>query len=462
MQIAIKNASGLPVIDYRKVQPLQGDLKDLREENYKKLKNVLSRRGFEVPLFIWIDPLDKQTYLLDGHQRARVMLKEDMNDHGDYEVPYVLIEAVDKSEAKAKLLEITSQYGTMTYEGWDAFTADLNEAELLEMTHFDALPLLGIDPEDEDAEEHAGNLAERFIVPPFSVLDTRQGYWQARKRSWLELGIESEVGRDGNLLFDSENIAMFDHYRVKNGTRTSTAQAGVSIFDPVLCELMYLWFCPPQGSITDPFAGGSVRGILANRTGHKYTGFELRSEQVAANKEQAATLCTDEPMPLWIAGDSNVTLDSHKDLADMVFTCPPYADLEVYSDDPADLSNMPYDAFLAAYRSIIAKAASKLRPDRFMVLVVGEVRDKKGIYRNFVADTISAARDAGLNYYNELILVNAIGSLPLRAGKQFNASRKIGKTHQNVLVFYKGDPKHIKISFPALEMPATEDEPIDN
>jgi hypothetical protein len=37
--------------------------------------------------------------------------------------------------------------------------------------------------------------------------------------------------------------------------------------------------------------------------------------------------------------------------------------------------------------------------------------------------------------------VTAVGSLPVRTGKQFKASRKLGKTHQNLLVFVKGDPK---------------------
>jgi hypothetical protein len=41
----------------------------------------------------------------------------------------------------------------------------------------------------------AGALAEKFLVPPFSVLDARQGYWQDRKRAWLALGIKSELGR---------------------------------------------------------------------------------------------------------------------------------------------------------------------------------------------------------------------------------------------------------------------------
>jgi hypothetical protein len=127
--------------------------------------------------------------------------------------------------------------------------------------------------------------------------------------------------------------------------------------------------------------------------------------------------------------------------ADMIFSCPPYADLEVYSDNPLDLSTLPYAEFRAAYFEIIAKACARLRQDRFACFVVGEVRDKRGAYIDFVGDTVQAFRDAGLAYYNEAILITAAGSLPIRAGKQFSASRKLGKTHQNVLVFVKGDGK---------------------
>jgi hypothetical protein len=83
----------------------------------------------------------------------------------------------------------------------------------------------------------------------------------------------------------------------------------------------------------------------------------------------------------------------------------------------------------------------RLRPDRFACFVVGDIRDKQGFYRGFVKDTVQAFEDAGARLYNEAILVTAIGSLPLRVGRQFEMSRKLGKTHQNVLVFCKGDPK---------------------
>ena len=41
----------------------------------------------------------------------------------------------------------------------------------------------------------SATLAERFGIPPFSVLDARKGWWQDRKRAWLDMGIRSEFGR---------------------------------------------------------------------------------------------------------------------------------------------------------------------------------------------------------------------------------------------------------------------------
>jgi ParB-like chromosome segregation protein Spo0J len=259
--------------------------------------------------------------------------------------------------------------------------------------------------------------------------------------------VEKELGRK---ITTAEFLA--DHYEQPEGS--TVAATGTSIFDPVLCELMYRWFAPGDGMILDPFAGGSVRGIVASALGRSYTGIELRAEQVEANRAQAETIC-EEPVPAWIAGDS-LEMDTHLDAdfrADFLFSCPPYADLEVYSDDPRDISSMDYDGFLSVYRQIIAKGAARLADDRFAAFVVGEVRGgREGAYRNFVGDTIAAFRDAGLHYYNEMILITPAGSLPIRIGKQFNASRKVGKTHQNILVFCKGDPRRATEACGAIEI----------
>lgn len=216
--------------------------------------------------------------------------------------------------------------------------------------------------------------------------------------------------------------------------------SGTSIFDPVICEIAYRWFCPHGGTVLDPFAGGSVRGIVASRLGRKYVGVELRAEQVQANQAQAHL--AGDPMPEWRQGDARRIASIAGDVrADLLFSCPPYWNLEQYSDDPADLSNMGRREFFAAYAEIIAAAVVRLKDDRFAVWVIGDVRDADGFYINLPGRTVEAFEAAGARYYNDAILVTAVGSLPIRAGRQFMASRKLGRTHQNVLIFCKGDPR---------------------
>ena len=316
-----------------------------------------------------------------------------------------------------------------------------------------------------------GALSERFLVPPFSILDARQGYWQKRKKMWLELGIKSELGRGEAYPTGSpysKEVRSHCHPNVNKGRKKRTNRAatsfncavdlrppkngeawavddnlgsGTSIFDPVLCELAYRWFCPPDGLILDPFAGGSVRGVVAAKLGRSYTGMDLRREQAEANEDQARDI-TPGYNVRWVVGDARGVTTLCPGEYDFLFSCPPYADLERYSDDPRDLSTLKYPDFLRGYTKIVVDCCSMLKENRFACFVVGDVRDADtGIYYNFIGDTVNAFRVAGLGLYNEAILITAAGSLPVRVGHQFSKYRKLGKTHQQVLVFVKGDGK---------------------
>lgn len=313
------------------------------------------------------------------------------------------------------------------------------------------LALHGIDLFGDPVKPFQAPLAERFLVPPFSVLDARQGFWQERKRGWLALGIQSELGRGDDMALakvfgkgltsGTGNYAKSKFAKCletgigeKYGRKEMT---GTSIFDPVLCELMYQWFCPEGGTVLDPFAGGSVRGLVASKLGLRYVGVDLSSTQVQANREQGNRIYGKTP-PMWIVGDSSKDTPAVK--ADMIFSCPPYGSLERYSDLPQDLSTMEWPVFLSAYQKVIQKAAARLKPNRFACFVVGVFRNKSGFYCDLVGETVQAFEKAGLRFYNDAILVTAIGSLPIRSTR-FNISRKVGKTHQNILVFVKGDWK---------------------
>lgn len=415
-----------------------------------------------------------------------------------------------------------------------------------------------------------GAIVQKFVIPPFSVLNAREGFWQNRKRAWIELGIKGEEGRTeagpdfsaaasrmgyseeisgedkerynesrrmrngkgvGDVIADPA-LKDKDYYRHKEGKKkprlapgaggggawlggpgtdstpkfkkkgkrgpgtaynigdkaaydqsklpeqqagdvgklrhaaaprlrfngqlpnqsTCSDQyntgSGTSVFDPVLCELMYRWFAPEGGYILDPFAGESTKGLVAGALGHPYTGVELRPEQVAANRRQAKEFKV--PLvatPAWVCGDSarlNKLLPEGEKY-DFVWTSPPYYDLEIYSKREKDGSAFEtYEKFMVWYRDIFAQAVARLRPNRFLAVKVGEIRDERGIYRNFVGDNVACFTDLGLHYYNEFILVTAVGSLPIRVPKQFEVGRKCGKTHQNVQIYWHGDPKKLK------------------
>jgi DNA modification methylase len=282
------------------------------------------------------------------------------------------------------------------------------------------------------------SLIEEYTVPPFSVLDSRQGYWQSRRKLWLDYGLAREL-----------HARTIEAGRNKHGESagnvmslqqtTSGDRQVVSVFDPVLAEIAYRWWCPQGGSVLDPFAGGSVRGVVASVLGHEYVGVDISDEQVQANRNFSSQLDNTQ-RAAWFTGDSRHLADVVGDrMFDMVFTCPPYYDLEVYGANPQDLSNAKtYAEFLVGYRSAIRQSVEKLRDNRFICIVVGEARDKSGSYYGLVPDTIQAMRDCGVQFHNDLVLVNSVGSLPLRVGNYMRASRKVGKVHQNVIVGVKG------------------------
>ena len=276
-------------------------------------------------------------------------------------------------------------------------------------------------------------LRKEFTIPPFSVFDARQGYWMERKQAWKSIGLEGELR---NLSAGALDCGVGS----VNKRKEFGNDASVSMFDPVLSEICCKWFCPSEGQIVDPFAGGSVRGIVAESLGFNYWGCDIRESQVISNRKQAEKIIPYR-QPKWVVGDAMKVLCDAPD-ADFIFSCPPYGDLEKYSDDPSDISTMEYHTFMGAYKRIILRAGKRLKMNRFACFVVGDFRNKKsGYYRGFVNDTIAAFKDVGMELYNEAILLTILSAAPLRAGGLFRKTKKLCKSHQNVLVFVKGDPK---------------------
>lgn len=737
-------------LDYVDLDAIEPATNNPKEHQIDSVRASIDRFGYVSPMIVD----DRTGRLVVGHGRLESLkMRRDagetppegirIDDTGRWLAPVIRGWASRSDADAAAYLIADNRYTELG--GWDhQALADLldeiGDPDLVELTGWDPADLEDLLADDDDTGPGGdiGNpsLADRFGVPPFDVLDARQGYWRDRKRSWLRLGIKSEIGRGDRLAFKGIERADPQYYQKKTAVEarightltskeffdhhyeppTEGPGTGTSIFDPVLCELVYRWFTPPGGTVLDPFAGGSVRGIVAAATGRRYHGVDLRPDQVDANRLQARQLLTGDttaatvevgavddpaamtpiethggylvkrddmfrvggsrggkvrtclalmtqpdvagvvtagsrhspqvnivatianhlglpcrvhvpsgdttpelaaaaaagaeviqhspgynnviikrarddasalgwlnipfgmecaeavrqtarqtgnlatvtparivvpvgsgmslagvlvgladrgdttpvvgvvvgaepterldafaprgwrdmvtlvestydyaehypapylgdldldpvyeakclphlqsgdllwivgrretaggraaaivdnpPLPEWTCGDSAVVVPRlPAESFDLVFTCPPYYDLETYGDDPADLSTMTYDDFDHTYERIIAASAAALRPDRFMVVVTGDARDKHGTLHDLRGETIRAATRAGLRYVNGAVLVTPVGSAAVTAARAFVGTRTLGRVHQDVLAFVKGDRK---------------------
>lgn len=310
------------------------------------------------------------------------------------------------------------ELNALKVEGFDLALTGFSDDEIDELLNNESTLL------DKILNDDKGALSRKYIIPPFTVINSMKEPWLSIKNKWKDM-LDSSKGRENGLIGDNY---------------------GTSVFDGAICEVFYKWFTPNNEvgdkKILDVFCGGVVRGAVAELLGFKYTGFDIRKEQIETNIKQAKELGV---LPNFILDDTeNVDKYIEDNTQDLIFSCPPYLDLEIYSNNENDLSNMKYEDFIEKYNKIIKKHCKKLKDNRFAIFIVGDVRDKNGVLIDFVGDTINAFKNAGLNYYNQVIYKEPLGSVKVRAGRAFNTTRKIAKIHQNIIIFYKGNVKDIK------------------
>lgn len=411
-----------------------------------------------------------------GEQEALLNRWQQWHDHPTA----IVIKASELTEEEQREFIIKDNVG---YGEWDvdSLTAQWDNEELVDwgVDFKDAENALNAQNGDGSGSERQqsapeSSLFDRFIVPPFSILDTRKGYWQDRKKKWYELMGNLGESRNDTLVTSLEikykdlyqrtrehrkelGISFreyIDKYVSQEDLEKEQAKIvaqGVSIFDPVVSEIMCRWFTPCEGAkIFDCFAGDTAKGLVFAECGHSFVGIELRPEQVEINNKVIANRGKDIK---YICDDGqNVAKHIQPESQDLLFSCPPYFDLEIYSDLPNDASNQEsYEDFIKVLENGFKGAVGCLKQNRFAVIVVGDVREKKtGFYYDFCGDIKRIFRENGMRLYNEIILVEQTASTALRASRYMD-SRKVAKTHQHILVFFKGDPKKIKSEFPKIE-----------
>lgn len=282
-------------------------------------------------------------------------------------------------------------------------------------------------------------LKDRYSWYPVNILYTPHNDWNKRRKKWRDYLLIGDVGIQGE---EIEDVTNFDKFKGGQGI-SKVKIASEAVFDPMLLEVLSDWYCPLGGSIIDPFNGSHVSAGVFQTLGYKFTGIDVRQKIINQNNEKLSKIIPGN-LPTYLCGDSNNVLDEiFYEQFDMLNSCPPYADLVKYSKDApikGDISLLDYDKFVVAYRSIIRKCCSLLKHHSYACFTIGQVRHKKtGELLPFMEDTISAFKDCGMMYWNEVPLIGPLGSAAIRAKNTFERGNQgmLVNVHQTVLVFKK-------------------------
>lgn len=314
-------------------------------EQVEQIKRSIQGFGFNDPIAVW-----KDNEIIEGHGRLLAAMELDIDT-----VPVIRLDNLTDEQRRAYMLAHNKV--NMNTD----FDLDLLEIELDNITEFD-MSEFGFDLDDDDfsvnlGEEHK-KLSDDYIIPPFDVFDARKGDWLDRKRLWNDKIGDTGQARDDAKAMTTEHIA--ENYGMKS-------QKGTSILDPVLSEVILKWFTPYNNcNCFDCFAGDTVFGYVSSYLGHNFTGIELRQEQVDFNTQH-----TDGLPCKYICDDGrNVSQHIGAETQDLLFSCPPYYDLEVYSDLENDASNQEtYEDFYNILDTAFTNAIGCLKENRFAVIV---------------------------------------------------------------------------------------------
>ena len=286
---------------------------------------------------------------------------------------------------------------------------------------------LRIKREWNDLLEKAG---EKYNIPN-PKFATREGCWQGSKGF-------SNVVLSKNVI--KKNKVVHENKKSLNGN--------ASVLDPVVCEITARMFMPKNGKkIYNPFGGGVQMGFVAGGCGFDYLASEIRQNQCDANN----ALCQDYNNVKWIQSDSSKYIPDEK--FDLIFSCPPYYRVEKYIDydgnPPAgEINHLPsYDEFRDTLFAGYKNAISVMNDNTFFVIMTGDSRDNNGAYYGCESEHELFFKSQGLHIYNKIIYLESEFTRFAQAKKTLH-SRKYPKADQKILIFYKGDMKKIKESFP--------------
>lgn len=215
----------------------------------------------------------------------------------------------------------------------------------------------------------------------------------------------------------------------------------LSEFNPAVAKNIISFWSEDGDVIFDPFAG-RTRALVSYAMNRKYIGYEVSSDVCNYMETRFKELGLKErenfEVDIKCSDCINAQEDIKNESCDLVFSCPPYFNIEKYQSADGQLSDIrDYYKFLDALIKRLNIAVNKLKKDKFMCMVVGDFRKDKFLH-TFEADLIQAMKENEKIILHDIIIIQ---NIPFHAAAYYFGSRRkykgVAKAHEYLLVWKK-------------------------
>lgn len=248
-------------------------------------------------------------------------------------------------------------------------------------------------------------------------------------RSILRPSKEERIGLEKDAYLDDDILDERKGY----GIRDENGFSKMSEFHCGLAYDIYSYWSLEGSRVVDPFAGRVTRAVIASKTNRQYFGYEISP----STYERSLTHFTKLNISPTLYLADGVKLEHSEDnFADLVFTCPPYFNIEKYESVDNQLSDITdYNYFKVLIDLCAFNCHRVLKRGGFCVWVVADFRKNCELIPYHIDVTNSFVKAGFINH--DIIIVENFSPMASWTLEKCAAKRYMPKVHEYVLVFRK-------------------------
>jgi len=284
----------------------------------------------------------------------------------------------------------------------------------------------------EASRERRKEILDKYGEVPKSIwnIDYSVGgnIYEYDERKQHNKAVEKHKAMDYDKNLYSNFSASGQNVRGKNG--------GLSTFPPDLAKRIVLFYSEKGDVVLDPFAGHNSRFQVTNLLDRHYIGYDVSKEFMKFNLEVEAKIKSEifyNGYDITLKEKSSEKLDEADTSIDLVYSSPPYYNVEWYGDEQEQLGKAKtYDDFLVALKSCISENYRVLKPDKYCIYNINDFRSG-GIFYPYHADIIKLFQQVGFNLW-DVIIINWKSAIGACFASQVEDRKITAKSHEYLVV----------------------------